>query len=351
MNISVDEGEFLVLVGPSGCGRSTLLNMITGLESITSGEVFIGGRSVNGVHPSRRNIEMVFQSYALYPNMTVGENITFGLEMHRVPKPERERALADVARLLQIERRLQRKLRQLSGGQRQRVAMGRALVRNPDIFLFDEPLSTLDARLRVDLRTEIKEAAPEARHDDRLLTHDQIEAMTLSTRIAVMNDGHVQQLGTPQEVYDNPANLFVAGFMGSPSMNLMRARIRAESESLFAEIRDSANAPQLLEFSRSSDKLRKHAGKDVILGLRPEAITDPDGADRKSSAIRPFRNIVTVIEPAGSDTFVAFAVSGRNCIARMRADIDLRPDEPFDFAVNMEKALVFDPASGERLAA
>ena len=216
VDISIDEGEFLVLVGPSGCGKSTLLNMIAGLEDITTGEISIRGQVMNGVHPSKRNIAMVFQSYALYPNMTVGQNITFGLEMHGVPKGERDKAMSDVARLLQIEQLLDRRPGQLSGGQRQRVAMGRALVRNPDVFLFDEPLSNLDAKLRVDMRTEIKKLHQKLGTTIVYVTHDQIEAMTLSTRIAVMNGGYVQQLGTPKEIYDNPANVFVASFMGSP---------------------------------------------------------------------------------------------------------------------------------------
>ncbi len=351
VSLSAEEGEFLVLVGPSGCGKSTLLNMISGLESISSGEVFIKGRSVNGVHPSRRNIAMVFQSYALYPNMTAGQNITFGLEMHGVPKPERERALAEVARLLQIETLLNRKPRQLSGGQRQRVAMGRALVRKPDVFLFDEPLSNLDAKLRVDMRTEIKRLHQELGTTIVYVTHDQIEAMTLSTRIAVMNEGRVQQHGTPKQIYERPANLFVAGFMGSPSMNLLPARIRESDGKALAEVRDAAGEPATLEFSDAATGLRRHAGRDVVLGLRPEAVTDPDGADRKSRCVRSFRNAVSVIEPAGSDTFVSTVVSGRNCIARMRADVEPRPGEAFEFAVNMEKAVVFDPETGARIDA
>ena len=229
VDISVEEGEFLVLVGPSGCGKSTLLNMIAGLEDITSGEIRIKDQVMNGVHPSKRNIAMVFQSYALYPNMTVGQNITFGLEMHGTPKPEREKAMKDVANLLQIEQLLDRKPGALSGGQRQRVAMGRALVRNPDVFLFDEPLSNLDAKLRVDMRTEIKKLHQKLGTTIVYVTHDQIEAMTLSTRIAVMYGGYVQQLGTPQEIYDSPANIFVATFMGSPAMNVVQAKVSMDA--------------------------------------------------------------------------------------------------------------------------
>ena len=236
-DISIEEGEFLVLVGPSGCGKSTLLNMIAGLEEVTSGDIAIKGRSMIGVRPADRNIAMVFQSYALYPNMNVGQNIVFGLEMHGVPKPERDKAMNQVAELLQIKHLLDRKPGQLSGGQRQRVAMGRALVRDPDVFLFDEPLSNLDAKLRVDMRTEIKKLHQKLKTTIVYVTHDQIEALTLSTRIAVMFGGHVQQLGTPKEIYDNPANIFVAGFMGSPSMNLFPAKIAVENGQPVAKAR------------------------------------------------------------------------------------------------------------------
>jgi multiple sugar transport system ATP-binding protein len=347
IDIEVQEGEFLVLVGPSGCGKSTLLNMIAGLEGISSGEIAIRGRVVNGVHPSKRNIAMVFQSYALYPNMTVGQNITFGLEMHGTPRPERERALAEVAKLLQIDHLLDRKPGQLSGGQRQRVAMGRALVRNPDVFLFDEPLSNLDAKLRVDMRTEIKKLHHKLGTTIVYVTHDQIEAMTLSTRIAVMNKGFVQQLGTPKEVYDTPANVFVASFMGSPSMNLLPARVEMLDGAPHARITDAGGAPLHLRFSQPS--LAAWEGREVLLGIRPEAITDPDGADRNSGNIQPLTNTVGVTEPAGSDTFVTMTLAGKDCIARMRADAEVRPGQRFDFAVNMDKAVAFDPKTEARI--
>ncbi|MCE2738350.1 MAG: sn-glycerol-3-phosphate ABC transporter ATP-binding protein UgpC [Rhodobacter sp.] len=345
VNIEVQEGEFLVLVGPSGCGKSTLLNMIAGLEGITSGDISIRGRVVNGVHPSKRNIAMVFQNYALYPNMTVGQNMTFGLEMHGVPKPEREKALHDVARLLQIETLLDRKPGQLSGGQRQRVAMGRALVRNPDVFLFDEPLSNLDAKLRVDMRTEIKKLHEKLKTTIVYVTHDQIEAMTLSTRIAVMYKGHVQQLGTPKEVYDTPANVYVATFMGSPAMNVLPARVVVKDGVAHAQITDAAGAAKLLKFSQSN--LAGWDGREILLGIRPESITDPDGADRNSRNIVPLRNLVGVTEPAGADTFVAMELGGKDIVARMRADAAVRSGQEFDFAINMEKAVAFDPGTEE----
>ena len=348
VDIAVEEGEFLVLVGPSGCGKSTLLNMIAGLEGITGGEIAIKGRVVNGVHPSKRNIAMVFQSYALYPNMTVGQNMTFGLEMHGVPKPERDKALAEVAKLLQIDHLLYRKPGQLSGGQRQRVAMGRALVRNPDVFLFDEPLSNLDAKLRVDMRTEIKKLHQKLRTTIVYVTHDQIEALTLSTRIAVMYGGHVQQLGTPKEIYDTPANMFVAGFMGSPSMNLVPARIVVENGVAVAKT-TSGGGEVTLPFAEGRG-LEAHDGREIVLGLRPEAITDRDGADRHSRAVHVVEVPVEVTEPAGSDTFVMAHLGGKEITGRFRADVDVRPGQIFPFAINMEKAVAFDPKTENRIA-
>lgn len=347
VDIAVERGELLVLVGPSGCGKSTLLNMIAGLEDVTSGEIAIDGRVMNGVHPSNRNIAMVFQSYALYPNMTVAQNITFGLEMHKVPRPERERAMNEVAKLLQIEQLLDRKPGQLSGGQRQRVAMGRALVRNPDVFLFDEPLSNLDAKLRVDMRTEIKKLHEKLKATIVYVTHDQIEAMTLSTRIAVMHQGHVQQLGTPREIYDTPANLFVATFMGSPAMNVVPARVEADGGAARAVV--STFDGQSAALPLGQDGLAAWQGREILLGIRPEAITDPDGADRKSTSIVPLRNRAGVTEPAGSDTFVTMELGGRDAIARMRADAAVSAGDVFDFAVNMDKAVAFDPQTGERI--
>ena len=347
VDIAVEEGEFLVLVGPSGCGKSTLLNMIAGLEGITSGEISIKERVMNGVHPSKRNIAMVFQSYALYPNMSVAQNITFGLEMHGTPKPEREKALKDVASLLQIDHLLDRKPGQLSGGQRQRVAMGRALVRDPDVFLFDEPLSNLDAKLRVDMRTEIKKLHQNLQTTVVYVTHDQIEAMTLSTRIAVMFDGYVQQLGTPKEIYDTPENVFVATFMGSPAMNVVPAKVEIVDGVPHAVVSGSEGADVKLAFAQQN--LADWAGRNVLLGIRPEAITDPEAADRDSNLIVPFRNRVGVTEPSGADTFVTMTMGGMDVIARMRADTTVQAGEMFEFAVNMEKAVAFDPQTEARI--
>ncbi len=347
VDISVDEGEFLVLVGPSGCGKSTLLNMIAGLEDISSGEIRIKDQIMNGVHPSKRNIAMVFQSYALYPNMTVGQNITFGLEMHGTPKPQREKAMKDVASLLQIDQLLDRKPGALSGGQRQRVAMGRALVRNPDVFLFDEPLSNLDAKLRVDMRTEIKKLHQKLGTTIVYVTHDQIEAMTLSTRIAVMYGGYVQQLGTPQEIYDSPANIFVATFMGSPAMNVVPAKVVLKNAKPVALVALHDGSTVSLPFSQ--DNMTAWDGRDIMLGIRPETITDEDAADRNSSNIARMTNRIVVTEPAGSDTFVTMTFGGKDVIARMRSDADVRAGADFPFAVNMEKAVAFDPETEMRI--
>ena len=349
IDIEVEEGEFLVLVGPSGCGKSTLLNMIAGLEDITSGEIAIKGQVVNGVHPSKRNIAMVFQSYALYPNMTVGQNITFGLEMHGVAKAERDKAMNEVAKLLQIEQLLSRKPGQLSGGQRQRVAMGRALVRDPDVFLFDEPLSNLDAKLRVDMRTEIKKLHQNLGTTIVYVTHDQIEAMTLSTRIAVMNGGYMQQLGTPKEIYDTPANLFVATFMGSPSMNLIPVTLRVDGNAVYADTTDDQGGKISLAICEPSAAIKSHDGKTVTLGVRPEALTDVESADMRSTHIEKVQSTVTVTEPAGSDTFVATTIGGAECVARMRADTDVTPGQRAEFAFNMEKVVLFDQESEARI--
>jgi len=346
-DISVEEGEFLVLVGPSGCGKSTLLNMIAGLEDVTSGEIAIRGQRMNEVRPAERNIAMVFQSYALYPNMNVAQNIAFGLEMHGVPKSDRDRKVQEVAELLQITQLLKRKPGQLSGGQRQRVAMGRALVRDPDVFLFDEPLSNLDAKLRVDMRTEIKKLHQKLGTTIVYVTHDQIEALTLSTRIAVMFGGYVQQLGTPKEIYDNPANMFVAGFMGSPSMNLFPATLVDADGTAQAEFSLKDGGTGALPIADPA--MVKHAGRKVILGIRPEAITDPDGADRNSKAIHQLEAKVEVTEPAGSDTFVVTEFGGKEITGRFRADVAVQPGTSHVFAVNMEKAVLFDPETEARI--
>lgn len=344
VDISIEEGEFLVLVGPSGCGKSTLLNMIAGLEEITSGEISIKGRTMNGVHPSKRDIAMVFQSYALYPNMSVAQNITFGLEMHNVEKSIRETALADVAKLLQIEPLLNRKPGQLSGGQRQRVAMGRALVRNPDVFLFDEPLSNLDAKLRVDMRTEIKRLHEKLKTTMVYVTHDQIEAMTLSTRIAVMFKGLVQQLGTPKQIYDAPTNLYVATFMGSPSMNLMPVDVVDGAEGSQFELKVGEHNTKTVVL-----KGRQLPAGHYTMGLRPEHITDPESADVQNGEFLMIESEVEVVEPAGADTFLITNLQNGAVNARMRGDIDVAVGDTTEFAIDLRRLHFFNPETELRI--
>ncbi len=348
IDLELEEGGFLVLVGPSGCGKSTLLNNIAGLEEISEGSISVEGHPINDLHPSKRDIAMVFQSYALYPNMTVGGNIAFGMEMRGVPKPERDKAVDEVSKTLQIDHLLDRKPSQLSGGQRQRVAMGRALVRDPKLFLFDEPLSNLDAKLRVDMRVEIKRLHASTGRTIIYVTHDQIEAMTLATCIAVLKDGELQQVGTPNEIYNRPANIFVADFMGSPAMNLLPAKVVDAKEGTTLEIAQNEGSVQLsIPANITSSTLE--AGQSVILGIRPEAITDMDGADRHSKSIATIDGRVELVEPAGSDTYVITHLGGKVLTARMRADADVQPGETVPFAFNLEKAVVFDPENQNRL--
>jgi multiple sugar transport system ATP-binding protein len=350
INLELEKGGFLVLVGPSGCGKSTLLNTIAGLESITEGDIRVDGRTISDLHPSKRDIAMVFQSYALYPNMTVAGNISFGMEMRGVAAEERKKAIDKVAKVLQISHLLDRKPSQLSGGQRQRVAMGRALVRDPKLFLFDEPLSNLDAKLRVDMRIEIKRLHQATGTSIVYVTHDQIEAMTLATKIAVMRDGEVQQFGTPAEIYNNPANLFVADFMGSPAMNLLKARVENGAGGLHVALDRPSGEPLRLPVGAGGNGLAAHAGKDVIFGIRPEALTDPDGADRNARSLVEGDCLIEVVEPAGSDTFAVTKLGGKEVVARLRADVRIAPGQNARLAFNLDKAVFFDPQSQTRIA-
>jgi multiple sugar transport system ATP-binding protein len=341
IDLTLDKGGFLVLVGPSGCGKSTLLNTIAGLESISSGEIRIEGDRINDLHPSKRDIAMVFQSYALYPNMSVAQNIAFGMEMRGVPKPQRDKAVADVAKTLKIEHLLSRRPSQLSGGQRQRVAMGRALVRQPRVFLFDEPLSNLDAKLRVDMRVEIKRLHQQTGATIVYVTHDQIEAMTLATRIAVLKDGELQQVGTPNEIYNTPANLFVADFMGSPAMNLLEGRV--------AHANGTPKVVLVIPAPLGADASKLADGGKVIFGIRPEAVNDRESVDRNAKSVATFDANVEIVEPAGSDTFVVTHIAGKEVTARMRADADVRVGESHAFAFNLDKAVLFDPSTTRRI--
>ncbi|KFE36197.1 ABC transporter ATP-binding protein [Thioclava atlantica] len=342
IDLDIDPGEFVVLVGPSGCGKSTLLNLISGLETLTGGEVLIGGNRVNDVPPRDRDIAMVFQSYALYPTKTVHQNITFGLQTRRIPKDQQEEAVAEFSRLLQIDHLLHRKPGQLSGGQRQRVAMGRALVRKPAVFLFDEPLSNLDAKLRIEMRTEIKKLHQRLGKTVVYVTHDQIEAMTLASRIAVMDNGHIRQFGPPEEIYENPVDLFVAGFIGSPPMNMLPGRIR------HGEGRVAVDVGEDLHFvlpSKLSEGLSVAEGHEVVLGLRPETIfaagTELPGPDRFL-----FERPVEVVEPTGPDTMIVFEIGEVEVIARVRPEDARPPGTPFSFEADMSKAKLFDAKTG-----
>jgi multiple sugar transport system ATP-binding protein len=349
IDLELEKGGFLVLVGPSGCGKSTLLNTIAGLESITSGDIRVDGRTIADLHPSKRDIAMVFQSYALYPNMTVAGNISFGMEMRGVPADERQKAIDKVAKVLQIGHLLDRKPSQLSGGQRQRVAMGRALVRDPKLFLFDEPLSNLDAKLRVDMRVEIKRLHQATGTSIVYVTHDQIEAMTLATKIAVMRDGEVQQFGSPAEIYNNPSNLFVADFMGSPAMNLMSATIERGDAGVLVSLERPEGEPLKLPAGAASDKLGAHAGKQVIFGIRPEALTDHDGADHNAKNVIEGECLIEVVEPAGSDTFALTKLGQKEVVARLRADAQIEAGQVARLSFNLDKAVYFDPATQARI--
>ena len=350
ITLAVEEGGFLVLVGPSGCGKSTLLNTIAGLESITSGDIRISGRRVNDLHPSERDIAMVFQSYALYPNMTVEQNISFGMEMRNVAKAERAQAVSKVSEVLQIGHLLKRKPSQLSGGQRQRVAMGRALVRDPQVFLFDEPLSNLDAKLRVEMRTEIKRLHQRMGTTIVYVTHDQIEAMTLASHIAVLKDGTLQQFGTPSEIYNRPENIFVANFMGSPAMNLIPAAVAKAGNALSVAIGRNGKEPLVIAVPNGPAGLSGHEGREVMFGIRPEALTDVDSADRNARHTAEGDCLIEVVEPTGSDTFALTRLGGSEVTARLRADSSVTAGQAARLIFNLDKAVFFDKASGARIA-
>src|SRR5574343_456117 len=310
VDIHVAPGEFLILVGPSGCGKSTLLNIIAGLDDPTEGEVRIGGKNVVGMPPRDRDIAMVFQSYALYPTMSVADNIGFALEMRKMPKAERQKRIDEVAAMLQISHLLDRRPSQLSGGQRQRVAMGRALARQPQLFLFDEPLSNLDAKLRVEMRAEIKRLHQASGITSVYVTHDQVEAMTLGSRIAVMKGGVVQQLGTPDDIYRRPANTYVATFIGSPTMNLLRGARRGDHFAI-----EGATLPL--------DPRTSHS--DLLLGVRPEHL--------QLQADAAWRGQVSVVEPTGPDTYVVVDTAAGSVTLRTDAQTRVQPGDPVGLGV------------------
>jgi len=356
LNLHVRDHEFLVLVGPSGCGKSTALRMIAGLEEITDGDLFIGDRRVNDLDPKDRDIAMVFQNYALYPHMNVFDNMAFSLKLHHLEKPEIDRRVRTAAGMLGITDYLARKPRELSGGQRQRVALGRALVREPKVFLMDEPLSNLDAKLRVQTRAEIAKLHQTVKTTTVYVTHDQIEAMTMGDRIAVMNAGIIQQLGTPQELYDHPSNLFVAGFIGSPSMDFFNARLtKSASGAASVVIGDGANTHTL---SLTGDAMQEIAGqatadgRKVTVGIRPEnfSLAGDGAADT-------LRGEVEVVEHLGNEQLVYLRIPGavvhasaetQGSTARLPANAKIELGQPLTLAVDTSKLHVFDPATTNR---
>jgi multiple sugar transport system ATP-binding protein len=333
VDISIRDGEFVVLVGPSGCGKSTLLRMVAGLENITGGEIRIGDRVVNRLPPKERDVAMVFQNYALYPHMTVADNMAFSMRLRGAGKSEIDERVSRAAAILGLSQLLQRYPRQLSGGQRQRVAMGRAIVRDPQVFLFDEPLSNLDAKLRVQMRTEIKELHQRLKTTTIYVTHDQIEAMTMADKIVVMHDGRVEQIGAPLDLYDRPDNLFVAGFIGSPAMNMLKGRIRANGAAAFeaaAGVRFSlSNAPN------GSD------GRPAIYGVRPEHfLLSDEGADA----------VVQVVEPTGSELQVVARLGDNEIIAVFRERHQFKPGDKIRLKPDPRLIHLFDETTGKRLS-
>jgi multiple sugar transport system ATP-binding protein len=332
VNVNIDDGEFVVLVGPSGCGKSTLLRMIAGLENITAGEIRIGERVVNNVPPKERDVAMVFQNYALYPHMTVADNMAFSLKLRGAPQSEIDQRVKRAADILGLGALLARYPRQLSGGQRQRVAMGRAIVRDPQVFLFDEPLSNLDAKLRVQMRTEIKELHQRLKTTTVYVTHDQIEAMTMADKIVVMHDGIVEQIGAPLELYDTPRNLFVAGFIGSPAMNFLKGRLRLNGKAEF-EGPGGAKLP-LAAAPTGSD------GRPAVYGVRPEHFTiADDGAEAT----------IQVVEPTGSEIQIVARIGGQDIIAAFRERHPFKPGETIRLKPDPRLVHLFDETTGQRL--
>ncbi|HVK92688.1 MAG TPA: sn-glycerol-3-phosphate ABC transporter ATP-binding protein UgpC [Mycoplana sp.] len=332
VDIEIEDGEFVILVGPSGCGKSTLLRMLAGLENITAGEIRIGGRVVNALPPKERDIAMVFQNYALYPHMTVADNMAFSLMLGGAPKANIDKRVNAAAEILGLSKLLDRYPRQLSGGQRQRVAMGRAIVRDPQVFLFDEPLSNLDAKLRVAMRAEIKELHQRLKTTTVYVTHDQIEAMTMADKIVVMHDGIVEQIGAPLELYDRPANLFVAGFIGSPAMNMIHGRLDPDAPGRFLA-KDGTALPVASPPAAAR-------GRDLVYGLRPEYMTlSDDGLPAE----------VVVVEPTGYETQMIVRLGGTDVTCIFRERVNVRPGEVVRLRIDAGHVHLFDVETGRRL--
>ena len=341
IDLDIPNNEFVVLVGPSGCGKSTTLRMIAGLEEITAGDIYIDGAVVNDLPPKDRDIAMVFQNYALYPHMTAFENMSFGLKLRKFSKDEIKKRVDHAARILDITELLDRKPKALSGGQRQRVAMGRAIVRNPKVFLFDEPLSNLDAKLRVQMRTEIKRVHQLVKTTTVYVTHDQVEAMTLADRVVVMNNGIIEQVATPQELYHHPKTRFVAGFMGSPAMNFMRCRLEGNGAGLHVRVSDGVSLPVP---PARSERYQALTGKELVFGLRPEHITEPRRGDRDGNC--EFTATLDVVEPMGMETMVFFRIDGQEVCGRVEPGSAAGPGQPMRLFANIDHMHLIDPQSG-----
>ena len=338
-NLDVADKEFIIFVGPSGCGKSTTLRMIAGLEEISSGELWIGDKLVNDVEPKNRDIAMVFQNYALYPHMTVYDNMSFGLKLRKVPKPEIDKLVHEAAKILGIEQLLDRKPKALSGGQRQRVAMGRAIVRNPKVFLMDEPLSNLDAKLRVQMRIEIQKIHQRLETTIIYVTHDQTEAMTLGTRIVVLKDGIIQQVDTPQNLYDKPCNVFVAGFMGSPQMNLINAKVVQSGEDVVLMF--GGNTVKLPEGKAQKLIEAGYVDTTVIMGIRPEDLNDSEVIINANPDC-VIEATIRVYELLGAEVFLYFDIDEVNCTARVNPRTTARPGDTIKLGIDMTKLHIFD---------
>jgi multiple sugar transport system ATP-binding protein len=336
-DLEVEDKEFLVLLGPSGCGKSTTLRMIAGLEELTAGDIYIGDNLVNDLPPRDRRIAMVFQDYALYPHMTVYQNMAFGLKLSKHPKAEIDQRVMEAADILGIQNLLERKPRELSGGQRQRVAVGRAIVRKPAVFLFDEPLSNLDAKLRGQMRVELSKLHDQLNTTIIYVTHDQVEAMTMGTKIVIMKDGLIQQVGPPMEIYEYPINKFVGGFIGSPGMNFLPARIVAENSKTYVDTKSF----RLLIPEDKVSYIQDHGNREVILGIRPEHIQDNAFADA-SSITDTFKAVVEVVETLGAEVQLDIVSGEHNLVARVDPRTKAERNQEMTLAVNMEKIHIFD---------
>jgi multiple sugar transport system ATP-binding protein len=343
INLEIPDKEFVVFVGPSGCGKTTTLRMIAGLEETSDGTILIGERVVNDVPPKDRNIAMVFQNYALYPHMDVYKNMAFGLKLRRTPKPEIDRRVREASRILGIEELLDRKPRQLSGGQRQRVAVGRAIVRQPEVFLFDEPLSNLDAKLRVQMRSELIKLHYQLEATMIYVTHDQVEAMTMGDRIVIMNNGEIQQVGAPMEVYDQPINMFVAGFIGSPAMNFFQGKLTAQNSDLFVDLgKFTVKLPK-----SQINRFGNHLNQRVVFGIRPENISDREEAGEHQQERVPAK--VNVVEPLGSEVIVELSAGDHTFVGRLDPTTTARPMHEMAVYFDMGRFHLFDAETGINL--